>query len=154
MGTTLDQPIADARKAHAIEWARFAMPLIVFLDTPPSERRVFDWLIPCVGDVLDLLGANTLELRESLAMAQRSLAQSDESEAIEARAWELWYHRVPGDAKTAVAQLLFALLAYRKLLGTARLSCATPLSILDRMASDQGGILEQVIANFSEYAGR
>src|SRR3954466_11159920 len=51
-----DEAIARCRRAYRTEGARWPVPLIAFLDEPPGERRVFDWLTSCVGDLLDHLG--------------------------------------------------------------------------------------------------
>jgi len=146
------EAIAECRRAYRIEGARWPVPLIAYLDEPPSERRLFDWLASCVGDLLDYLGRNNAELECSLALARRSAIEEASLEPIERRAWELWSHRVKGqEPQTAVAQLLFALLAHRERRKNYRASCATPMIVLERLASHQGGLIERVVASFSEY---
>jgi hypothetical protein len=150
---TPHEAIAECRRAYPIEGARWPFPLISFLDDPPSEHRVFDWLTMCVGDMLHHLGASTEELEVALSFARRCAREGIASEAIEQKAQELWVRRAEDLAWTAVAQLLFALLAHRERRKWYRGSCAVPLCILDRLATPQGGLLERVVSNFSDYVG-
>jgi len=143
------EAIAECRRAYRIEGASWPVPLIAFLDEPPSERRVFDWLTSIVGDLLDHLGVNDADLEGALALARQTANEGASMEPIERRAWEIWSNRVKGGKpKTAVAQLLFALLAHRNRREYYRGSCATPLIVL---ASHQGELLERVVASFTQY---
>jgi hypothetical protein len=147
-----EEAITECRKAYRVEGARWPVPLIVFLDEPLSERQVFDWLTSCVGDLLDHLGQNNTKPEGALSLARSSAVEGKSLELIEQKAWELWSSRAEwGVPQTAVAQLLFALLAHREQRQGYRGSCATPVMLLDQLASSQGGLLERVVSNFTKY---
>ncbi len=135
-----DEAIADCRKAHQTEGARWPAPLLAYLDEPPDAGRVFDWLCSCVGELLDHLGKATVELKDSLSMARRHAVEGADLETIEQRAWDLWSRRsAEGETLTAVAQLLFALSRAdrygRRFLA---ISCSTPIYLLGRVDKFQG----------------
>jgi len=118
----------------------------------PSEKRVFDWLTSCVGELLDHLRASTAELEDSLTLARRNAVEGAGLEPIEQRAWELWSRReTEGGPKTAVAQLLFALGAHRRRKDFYRGSCAVPIVVLDGLSTHRGEIPERVVDSFLKY---
>jgi hypothetical protein len=98
------------------------------------------------------LGGNNVELQAHVALARKSAIEESSPGSIERAAWELWSHRSRGpSARTAVAQLLFALRAHRLRQENYRRSCATPVLLLEQLAAHRGELLEPVFANFTEY---
>jgi hypothetical protein len=136
--------IAECRRAYQIDGARWPVPLIAYLDEPPNERRVFDWLASCSNELLDRLGGSNVELKAFVALARRSATEESSLESIERTAWELCSNRASGpEAQTAVAQLLFALLAHRQRRENYRGSCATPVMLLERLAAHRDELRER-----------
>jgi hypothetical protein len=150
-----EEAIAECRKAYQINGACWPVPLIAYLDEPPNERRVFDWLTSCSSEILDRLGRNNLELKASVDLARQCAIDQSSLELVKRRAWELWPNRAKGlEAQTAVAQLLFALLAYRQRQKHYLGSCGTPVKLLVELAADRVELLERVLSHFSEYVSR
>ena len=59
-----------------------------------------------------------------------------------------------GDPQTAVAQLLFALIAYQEHRENYLGSCATPIILLEQLASAQDESFDLVMSSFSDYVRR
>src|SRR5262249_34406027 len=149
------EAIAECRRGHEIEGARWPMPLVNYLANLPDDRRVFDWLCTCVGDLLDYFGRSTAEVREALSSAPGEARQGGDPRAIERMAWGFWSSRSPENATfTAVAQLLFALSRADRSdrFGFAG-ACSTPLCLLEGLESRRGEVFDRVVAHFSNYVG-
>lgn len=139
------------RRAPGLPWA---WRLIAYLDEPPDDRLVFDWLCSCVGDLLDHLGRASVEFTEALDFARIQAAKGVEFEAVERRAWGFWLRRSEGEAFTAVAQLLFALShGNRSQRRHLAMCCSTPISLLERLESRSGEVFDRVVDHFSKQVG-
>jgi hypothetical protein len=151
------EAIADCRRAYPVRGASWPAPLLRYLNTPPNEARVIDWLSLCVEELLERYGEATVELMDALSFARRQTVEGLDLELIEQRAWGLWVRReAEGGPFTAVAQLLFSLSrAGRSQPSVHRVICwAAPICILEKLELWPGEVLDRVIANFCRYVAR
>lgn len=144
--------IASSREARQMPTASWPVPLLRFLDQPPDDQRMFDWLCSAVGNLLTHFSRATPELDEAVAFARRAAAEAISTEQIEQRATSLWLRRGDGLHFTAVAQLLFALSrgdrAQRHMLAGAS---STPILLLEELESRDGEVFDRVIQHFIRY---
>ena len=147
--------IADCRRAHETEGARWPMPLLAYLNDPPNEGRLFDWLCSCVGELLEHLGKASVEFDEALSLARQQAAEGVDLEAIEQKAWGFWSRRSPEDPSfTAVAQLLFALSrSDRSRRSSLAAACSTPICLLEKLESKRDEVFDRVVSHFASNVG-
>lgn len=152
---TAQEAIAGCRRVYAIEGARWPIPLLMYLDDPPNEGHIFDWLCPCVGDLLDHLGRASAEISAALSWARQQALDGPNLEAIERMACGFWSRRSPeAPENTAVAQLLFALSRSDRsdrvfFLG----ACCAPICLLEEIEPERGEVFDRVVSHFSRYVG-
>jgi hypothetical protein len=145
--------ITECQRLREIKGACWPFPLIRYLDDPPSECRVFDWLCLCVGDLLHYFGRSTAAIEDAISSLRQHTAKGTGRDEIEQTAWHFWPHRSPNDPTfTAVAQLLFAFSrADQSPSNRKAWSCSTPIILLEDLESRQGEVFDRVLRHFSNY---
>jgi hypothetical protein len=146
------EAIASSREARRMPTASWPVPLLRFLDQPPDDQRMFDWLCSAVGNLLTHFDRAMPELDEAVGFACRAATEAISTEQVEQRAMSLWLRRGDGLHFTAVAQLLFALSrgdrAQRHMLAGAS---ATPILLLEELEPRDGEFFNRVIQHFTRY---
>lgn len=151
---TLHAVISECRTARDVEGARWPAPLVAFLNDPPNEKRVFDWLISVVAYLLNRLGKMSPQIEEVLARTRQQTADDPDRSAIERAAWDIWSRRSrEGPAFTAIAQLLFVLARSDRvdLVPSFAAACATPICLLEQLEQEPGQVFDLTVEHFSSH---
>ncbi|WP_165067221.1 hypothetical protein [Paludisphaera rhizosphaerae] len=129
------------------------MPLVSFLDDPPSDRRVFEWLCSCVGELLCQLGKATPEVEAAISLARHQAVEVVDRDELERLAWHFWSRRSAENTEfTAVAQLLFAISrADRSRPALFASACSTPICLLESLEDYPSQVFDRVMSHFETY---